>query len=64
MDLENCVAIRLLVGAVIQFAATDNPAPVFVHDADHDAAVHFSTLDAPLQISVDGIGEILRLRRK
>jgi len=33
---------------------------MLVHNADHDAAIYFFSLDALLQVSVDDIGEILR----
>ena len=50
--------------AVIHFAATDNAAPVLVHNAHHDAAVCYFSIDDLLQIRVDGIGEILRRSAK
>ena len=59
-DFEQGVAIHFLVGAVIHFSVTDNAAAILVHNADHDAAVSLFSLDALLQVRVDGIGEILR----
>ncbi|MGA2279303.1 MAG: hypothetical protein ABSG80_03250 [Verrucomicrobiota bacterium] len=64
MNIEQCVAIRFPVGAIIQFPKTDNAAAMLVHNADHDAAVYLFSLDALLQIRVDGIGEILRRSAK
>jgi hypothetical protein len=60
MDPEYRIAIRFLVGAVIQLSATDNPAPALVRNADDNTAAWYFSLDTLLQIHMDGIGEIFR----
>jgi hypothetical protein len=60
METEYGIAIRFLVGAVIQCSATDYPAPMLVHEAYHDTAAWYFSVDALLQVSVDGFSELLR----
>src|SRR6185369_5394319 len=58
-NVEQRIAVDFLVGAVIQFSAAHNSAALLVHNADYDTDIPLFNLDALLQKSANGIGEIL-----
>ena len=60
MKTEYRVAIRFLARVVIQCPATDHPAPVLVHKANHDTADGYFSMNTLFQVGVNGVREILR----